>query len=134
MTETAHRPQVVVVDDSEPMRRLISTSLDRAGFDVIALPDGPAALEQLSTQTPAVILLDLMLPGMNGLEVLAKIRKHPLLKAVPVVIITGTMTFERDLVAAGATTLLRKPFDQPSLVGLVRTLVASAHFDSSKTK
>jgi putative two-component system response regulator len=132
MTEPSHRHAVVLVDDSEEMRRLISTLLGRAGFDITALPDGPAALEHLSQHTPAVILLDLMLPGMNGLQVLAKIRTHPALTTVPVVIVTGTMTFERDLVEAGATAVLRKPFAPAALVGLVRSLVAGARFEASK--
>lgn len=132
MTESPARTELLLVDDSPDMLRLMSSVLEKAGFSVATARDGAAALHHLADHRPSAILLDLMLPGLSGLQVLDKLRQHPTLRAVPVVIVTGTMTHERDLLAAGAVAVLRKPFDAVRLLDQVRAVIASARFESSK--
>ena len=132
MADVAPPTALLIVDDSADIRRLMSSVLEQAGFAVATAADGAAALEYLADHQPAAILLDLMLPGLSGLQILERIRAHPTLRGVPVVIVTGTMTHDRDLLGAGATAVLRKPFEPARLLDQVRAVLASARFESSR--
>ena len=81
--------RVLVVDDETDLRNLVADILIDAGHDVIKAEDGGAALEKAWTEQPDIILLDVMMPVMDGFEVLTKLRQNPATRATPVVMLTA---------------------------------------------
>ena len=80
---------ILIVDDNESARRVTAHVLERHGFQVLTADDGPRALELVATHAPACILLDIMMPQMNGLEVLARLKENPATAAIPVILLTA---------------------------------------------
>lgn len=80
---------ILVVEDTELLRRMYSDRLETDGYRVLSAADGLEALSLLRTDTPDLILLDLIMPKMSGLEVLSLVKKDPRLKAVPVLILSN---------------------------------------------
>jgi len=115
---------ILVVEDDDALRRLIEQVLVFDGFKVVSASHGAEALRILNTMTPALVVLDLVLPWVNGLEVLATIRATPRLSAIPVVVVTGTPIMERDLGDAGPLRLLRKPVNLEALPPTIQELLA----------
>lgn len=116
---------VFVVDDDQVVRRLAQTILERAGYQVVLLEDGQAALEALERTTPDVILTDLMMPRVNGLALLRRIRADARWSALPVVVLTARGTAEdiRRAEEAGVSHFLIKPFSSAQLLDEVSALV-----------
>lgn len=111
--------RILVVDDEETMLRSLSTLLLREGYEVATAPDGPQALETARTVRPDLVLLDVMLPGMDGLEVCRQIRTW---SAVPIIMLTAK-TEEVDKVVGlevGADDYVTKPFSPRELVARVK--------------
>jgi CheY-like chemotaxis protein len=107
MDETrAGERRVLVVDDEAAVRALVAASLDGAGCEVEACADGPAALHSAIESPPRLILLDVALPGMNGADVLRRLRAEPATSAVPVVMLTGL----EPPAGVHPDGVLRKPF------------------------
>lgn len=108
--------KVLVVEDDATVRDVLTTLLGFDGFEVKAASDGSEGLELAETMQPDVILLDVELPGVDGLEVCRMIRKRA--PATKVVMVTGRATAEDELhgVAAGADAYLRKPFSPLELL------------------
>ncbi|MHC4470924.1 MAG: response regulator [Planctomycetota bacterium] len=107
---------VLVVDDEESMRYFLTRALKRAGYRVTAVPTGEEALTSLTESEADLVLLDLMLPGMGGMEVLAEIgRRWP---GMLVIFMTGYGTVERALegMRRGASDFVTKPFTGPEIV------------------
>jgi two-component system, chemotaxis family, chemotaxis protein CheY len=113
------RPKVLVVDDSGLARRSTRRVLEMAGYDVVEAEDGLSAIEQYFVEKPAVVLLDLVMKGMYGLDVLAKLREID--PAARVIVISADIQVSsRELVeAAGATAFLNKPAAPPAIVSAV---------------
>ena len=131
--KTAHR--VLVVDDDRNLRKIISTTLELAGFEVSSAPGGREALEMLETLVPDIILLDLMMPLMDGFEVAQRIRKHhiPAISNVPIVILTAKSETEDKLhgFEVGADDYITKPFSSKELLARVRAKIRRVEVDSS---
>ena len=102
---------------------MVEDLLISAGFEVRGVPNGAAALRFLRDSRPDAIVLDLMLPWVNGLEVLATIREQPALSKLPVLVITATATTELELQAYQPLAILRKPLDLSAVVPLVERLL-----------
>src|SRR5262245_61281381 len=81
---------ILVVEDDDALRQMIAQTLIFDGFRVLSAGHGAEALRIMNTTTPALVVLDLVLPWVNGLEVLATMRGTPRLRAVPVLVVTGT--------------------------------------------
>jgi CheY-like chemotaxis protein len=114
------RPRVLVVDDDDDIREMIGLVLGEEGFDAALEHDGHAALERVvEGPRPALILLDLMMPGMSGGDFVKAMRKHPELEEVPVVVISGDVGGEHVARALGAK-FLAKPVELPALLAAVR--------------
>jgi two-component system phosphate regulon response regulator PhoB len=127
VTANGTKPCVLVVDDEAPLRELIVVTLG-AGFECRQAVDGDEALRLVRERIPDVVLLDLMLPGRSGLEVLDEMRADELLRDVPVVVISAWQT-EEDVQGAlqrGASGFLPKPFEPEALVDVVTGLVRRA--------
>ena len=90
MAEPSLRPVVVVAEDDQSARAFFRTALERAGFVVLAAANGRRALELVRNDAVQVLLLDLSMPGMGGIETLEAIRSDPALRSLPVIIATGS--------------------------------------------
>jgi len=102
---------------------MVEDLLISAGFEVRGVPNGAAALRFLRDSRPDAIVLDLMLPWVNGLEVLATIREQPALSKLPVLVITASATTELELQAFQPIAMLRKPLDVDAIVPLLDRLL-----------
>jgi two-component system chemotaxis response regulator CheY len=121
--------RTLVVDDSPTMRRMVMASLRgvcTGGFAEAA--SGLEAVEQLALQPISLIVLDLNMPDMHGLEVLTFVRRHPVLKGLPVIVLTtrGDEASRQAAVTAGASVYLTKPFTPEGLAAQARELLQPA--------
>jgi two-component system, chemotaxis family, chemotaxis protein CheY len=115
--------KVLLVDDSGLARRSTRRILERAGYQVVEAEDGMAAIEQYFVEKPDVVLLDLVMKGMYGLEVLAKLREMDP-DACVVVLSADIQTSSREMVqAAGAAGFLNKPADAQQMLEVVARAV-----------
>jgi DNA-binding response OmpR family regulator len=116
------RPRVLVADDDPLIQRLVRTHLDRGGFRVLVAADGEEALDMAAAEQPDLIVLDLMLPKLDGFEVCRRIREFSL---VPVVMLTarGDQVDKLKGFEAGADDYLTKPFAPPELLARVRAVL-----------
>lgn len=124
MTEQEHR--ILVVDDDDAIRTLLFTVLRRRAFSVDTARDGAAALDRLGHCNYSVILLDLMMPRLNGWEVLDNLAtRHPAQRPLVLVLTAGIepRTFPPDLVAS----VIHKPFDVELIADTVATCITTLH-------
>jgi DNA-binding response OmpR family regulator len=115
---TAH---VLVVDDERDLAELVRINLELTGFEVSTATDGAAALETIRARRPDLVLLDIMMPVLDGWGVLAVLQADDELADLPVVMLTA-LAGERDVIRghlSGAVRYLTKPFDLPSLLGTI---------------
>lgn len=137
MKELAQGPghRVLVVDDDRNLRKIISTNLELAGFAVEVAADGPEALSLIEHVQPDIVLLDLMMPHMDGYEVAKRIRNHqnPTIANVPIIILTAKGETEDKLrgFEAGADDYITKPFGPQELLARVRAKIRRVEVDSS---
>jgi diguanylate cyclase (GGDEF)-like protein len=127
--------RVLVVDDDRNLRKIISTNLELAGFAVEVAADGPEALSLIENVQPDIVLLDLMMPHMDGYEVAQRIRNHqnPTIANVPIIILTAKGETEDKLrgFEAGADDYITKPFGPQELLARVRAKIRRVEVDSS---
>ncbi len=123
------RPLVLVVEDELDLAELLRFNLEQEGYAVAIAGDGETAIEMVRRERPALIVLDLMLPGLSGLEVCRRLRGDPATTSVPVVIATAK-TSEADRVIGlelGADDYVSKPYSPRELVARVRAVLRRAH-------
>lgn len=114
--------QILIVEDDEDTAEVVCTLLQDAGFEAIAVDHGQAALNEISSMSPDLVLLDINLPDMNGIDILKTVRSHSFL---PMIILSGQGK-DRDRVVAleaGADDYMAKPFSPEELVARVRALL-----------
>ena len=117
--------KILVVDDEEDILELIRFSLYREGFNVVCAASGEQALDLVKSQKIDLIVLDLMLPGIDGLHVAQVLQNHPRNKQIPIIMLTAK-TSESDVVAGletGAEDYILKPFSPRILIARVRTVL-----------
>lgn len=123
--------RVLVVEDEEALAYGVKDALEHAGFQVQVVHDGPTALDRIRTDQPELIVLDLMLPGMGGLEILGTLRKER--RDVRVVILTA-LASETDLIQGfelGADDYMKKPFSPRELVARVEAQFRRREMDTA---
>jgi CheY-like chemotaxis protein/Tfp pilus assembly protein PilF len=115
------RKTVMIVDDSPTIRKILGLTLERAGYKVVAEPDGESAIERLVQVVPDLILLDIAMPKIDGYEVCKRIKQDPRTKAVHVVMLSGKGALFDKVKGhmAGATEYLTKPFETPAVLAVV---------------
>ncbi|MBC8087973.1 MAG: response regulator [Phycisphaerae bacterium] len=115
----------LVVDDSASMRQMVSFTLRDAGFTVTEAKDGADALRLLDAAAPRIVITDLNMPVMNGIELIRQIRARPSFKFTPILMLTteSTDAVKAQGRAAGATGWIVKPFDPQKLVQVVNKVL-----------
>jgi len=123
--ELAQRSLVLVVDDTQRDRDLLSAVLEREGYEVLPAVDGAQALDLAARMKPALILLDILLPGMDGLEICRRLKADPATAGVPVIFLTGQSGSGQILAGfeAGAVDYVTKPFRMLELLARVHVHV-----------
>ena len=126
----SEKQRILLVDDDPNISHLVSQYLEKEGFDVTEAARGDEALEAFRRETPALVLLDVMLPGMDGLQVLKEIRKT---SKVPVIMLTARdETFDKVLgLELGADDYVTKPFETKELVARVKAVLRRAPAESA---
>lgn len=128
----AHNRGILVVEDEPAIADLIALHLEHEGFEPLVVAEGRRALELVGKALPAAVILDLMLPDMDGIEVLRQIRRHPEMKLLPVLILTARGE-EADRVLGlevGADDYLAKPFSPRELILRLKKLVEGRGADA----
>ncbi len=117
--------RIMIVDDEIGARTLIGIMLDRGGFEVLKAGDANQALSMLDQDSPDLIILDVMMPGMDGIDLCRAIRKRPATTTTPVLILSTRGDAESVMrgMDAGATDYLPKPILHHDLVAKVRHLL-----------
>lgn len=117
--------RILVVDDEPHIRRVLEAMLGKEGFEVQSVSDGEEGLRVLAEGGVDLVILDLLMPGTHGLEVLAKIRTDPARSRTPVIILTakGQDTDREAAIAGGADDFMTKPFSPKKLVARIREIL-----------
>jgi class 3 adenylate cyclase/CheY-like chemotaxis protein len=122
-------PRILIADDIPANLHILQTRLAAQGYEIITAADGEAALAAAREQQPDLILLDVMMPKMDGIEVCRTIKADPSLPFVPIIMVTAKAE-SKDIVAgleAGADEYLTKPVDQTALVARVKSMLRIKH-------
>jgi two-component system phosphate regulon response regulator PhoB len=118
--------RILLVEDDPDIRHLVTFKLEKAGFAVVATEDGYAALREAHARTPDLVLLDVRMPRITGIEVCRELRADPRTAAVPIIMLTARarpLDLEQAF-AAGATDYIVKPFSPRDLLARVESVLA----------
>jgi CheY-like chemotaxis protein len=117
-SKTPMKPKILLIEDHEQNRYLASFLLEKHGYTVVSASDGPAGIELARTIKPALILLDIQLPTMDGYTVARELRKDPALRNIPIIAVTSyAMAGDREKsLAAGCNGYLEKPINPDTFV------------------
>lgn len=118
----ARHELILVVDDDPGIGEILLLLLEALGYEPVWVRDGTAALEVLETRTPGIILLDLMMPGMDGWKLRDELLRRPRLAGIPVVVMTGAGDAEVQGRAINAAASLEKPVDLTELQQVLEKL------------
>ena len=119
--EGAPRGRILIADDDAQIRALLVALLERRGFECIDVPNGWAAYEAAQRERPDLVLIDWMMPVMDGRETVARLKADPSTRDIPVVMLTGQSQIDDKVAAleAGVQDFITKPFDSRELVARV---------------
>ncbi len=121
--------KILVVDDEEDIRSLLCSFLEGQGYQVILASDGNEALDLVETENAQVIILDIKLPGLNGIEVCKRLKAQEKTRSIPVIIITGFGDNKLLALDVGADDFVNKPFDMADLLIRVRSALRIRHLN-----
>ena len=122
--------KILVVEDEPEIRILVKTILEKAGYSVVEAEDGEAALRLVNEEEPDLVLLDVMIPGIEGWEVCRRIRENEATRRLPIIMVTVRTTDEdiQRSVECGANAHINKPFDQRELLDTIKKLLGETSF------
>jgi two-component system alkaline phosphatase synthesis response regulator PhoP len=126
---TRQQPRVLVVEDERDVAELIRYNLGKEGYDVVVAPTGADALEEARAIRPDVVLLDIMVPQLNGWEVCRRLKHDAETRSIPVIMVTGRVE-EGDKVLGfemGADDYVTKPFSPRELLARIRAVARRGH-------
>lgn len=119
--------RILVVDDERHIVRLVQVNLERAGYEILTAYDGVEALEKVKTESPDMVVLDVMMPRMDGFEVLKNLQADPRYQNIPVIMLTAKAQ-DADIFkgwASGVSSYLTKPFNPRELLVFVERIFQS---------
>ena len=119
------KPKILVIEDESDILEVITYNLEREGHKVISCRNGEQGLSRIRTDNPDLVILDLMLPGMDGVEVCRQVKNDPVTRAIPVIMVTAKAE-ESDIVLGlgiGADDYITKPFSPKELVARVKVVL-----------
>lgn len=119
--------KILAVDDEKHIVRLVQANLDRAGYQVVTAFDGKEALQKVAEENPDLIVLDVMMPYMDGFEVLQNLRRNPSTRDIPVIMLTAKAQ-DADVFKgwqSGVDCYLTKPFNPMELLSFVKRIFDS---------
>jgi CheY-like chemotaxis protein len=118
--------KILLVEDNEMNRDMLSRRLERRGYEVVIAVDGAEGVEKAGTEAPALILMDMSLPGVDGWDATRRIKAAPATRAIPVIALTAhAMSGDREkAVEAGCDDFDTKPVDLARLLGKIEALLA----------
>lgn len=123
MLDDDETPRILIVEDNEPVRRFIDSSLIKAGFETVPAENGKQAFDHLRADIFDLVLLDLKLPDVDGIELLKTIRRQD--QELPVIVVSSMQEVDTKVLGfeIGCDDYLTKPFHVPELIGRVRRLL-----------
>ena len=119
------KKKILIVDDDQPLRQVLKMHLDRLGYDSILAVNGKEATGLATSQVPDLILMDLTLPVMDGLQATCLIREHPNTLATPIIAMTARVTSEDKIecLQNGCDDHIAKPFTTEQLASIIKKLL-----------
>ncbi len=124
----AEKPRILLVDDEPSIVKMVAKRLEVEGFDVLVAMDGQEGLSKAQTEHPDLVILDLMLPKLNGYEICTMLKQDTRYQKIPIILFTAK-TQEKDEklgVECGADAFVRKPFRAQELTEHIRRLLGEA--------
>jgi len=130
----ANKPTVLLIEDERLLLKATAMVLKHAGFEILSANNGQTGLELASSEIPDAILLDIMMPGMDGWEVLKILKNQDLTSGIPVIIFTAKEHLDgyRMSLKAGAADYLTKPFDNDDLIKRLRCVITQENCEASR--
>ena len=120
------KEKILVVDDEPDLQELVKDTLEMAGYIVLTANDGEEGLRSISEDSPDLVILDIKMPKIDGMEVLERVKKDPVLSKLPVIMLTSLKgeNIIREAKEIGAADYIVKPFNQIDLLNRVRNIIA----------
>lgn len=133
---TMQKRPILVIDDDSRSCQTVTAILTDAGFKVLAASDGPSGIKKARAAQPAVIIVDMLMPGVDGIGTCELLKRDLVLSDIPVIGVTGTgdLKYTQKAFRAGAQFFLTKPFGRASLVQLVKLALESARQETPKNR
>jgi two-component system alkaline phosphatase synthesis response regulator PhoP len=128
--------KILAVDDEKHIVRLVQVNLERAGYTVVTANDGKEALQKVADENPDLVVLDVMMPYMDGFEVLQNLRRNPSTRDIPVIMLTAKAQ-DADVFKgwqSGVDCYLTKPFNPMELLSFVKRIFDSMNGGPSGDK
>jgi DNA-binding response OmpR family regulator len=114
--------EILIIEDEKNIARAVRDKLSREGYQVVFFQSGRAALEYLADHTPDLIILDLLMPEMDGFQVVRELKEHPQWQAIPILILS-ILSEEARVRELGADAYLTKPYKGADLLAAVRDIL-----------
>jgi CheY-like chemotaxis protein len=124
--------KILVVDDNSDHRELIVIMLEAEGYEVLTAKDGSEGLEQVRANHPSLVICDVMMPGIDGIQMVKRLRQMPEHRTTPVLMITAHGDVRENAILAGANQTLGKPFDLDELISMVRRVLERSIADGGQ--
>jgi CheY-like chemotaxis protein len=124
---TDAKAKILIVEDDPLMSRLYSKVFSIEGYEVRSAPDGEEGLTQVHKEVPTIILLDVMMPKMNGLQLLEKIKADPATKKIPVIMLTnlaGQADAEKAIAMGAIKYIVKSEYEPKQIVAMVKEILA----------
>ena len=136
MEAPSNKRRVLVVDDQPDIRLMCRVNLALEGFDVVEAPDGDSGLRMIQETSPDLVLLDVMMPGLDGWQVLETVKGDPKTASIPVVMLTARVQREDEIRgwSSGASDYLSKPFNPSTLTEVVKRTLSAENDDDRRRR